>query len=910
MTMMSVSIARRKAIGLLIAIAVLVGLSIYCAWRVDVANRRGWAGFSYVPPVGSSGRKTPSFGGFSPGAIIVVFSGVPAERAGLRRGDVVQTVNGIAGRDFKNMSALGEKVHRGDVLRYHVVRDGRELDVPVRLDSPLKSPMFALNFSVTTAVGLTFLLIGAFVFWRRPTDPRATVFFAMTLVAAVTLANTALLPVEGDSYRGIVGGDQSLRSLWRLILIGGSSLFFAPLLLHLALIFPAERPAMRRPGILRWIYGYPLSMCLCGGAAMALIAYLAAFKPKGDLITHAAVIAVAVLGVAALTFVIVNVARYGLKEGVMRSPLAMAAVVLSIFAGIFIVAGYISGESHSPIPFFVATFILVLVGIASFSAYPVATFVAMFRSYRESGVEERRQVKWPLWATMVAVGGKFLFAILGFSLVLGTTFLRVNVPGLFLLLPDVISRALYIIIPLSFAFAILKYRLMNIDVIIRRTVLYSILTAVVFGLYALLVAVLGTALVKFTGVTSQTMLVASTVVIALVTVPIRNRLQRVVDRNLFRERRDYPLALRNIGNAIADGQDVDYFLRLAAEQIQQAMQTRAVLIAIRRDRELVAVAKVGLPDEVIGNFRIPIEGDPAALQKLALPLVVDVKSHREVIALLGIGSKLSDEDFSSDDREFLGAAAGQIAVGIENLRLRGEEVEFEQARAMQQILLPKRFPLLDGFGIAGVWQPARSVGGDYFDTLPLGDGKAGICIGDVAGKGMSAALLMANLQAAVKATASASVEPAIVCERVKEIVGGNLRGGKFISFFYGVLDAKKRTFTYSNAGHNPPILVRADTGVERLSRGGPAMSRLFKDTPHEQDIATLGAGDRLVLFTDGVSEARRGEEEFGDDRLIEFIIRHRHLGARELQERILDELRQFSAGDFHDDVTMVVIAAQ
>jgi hypothetical protein len=689
------------------------------------------------------------------------------------------------------MSALSAKAHRGDVLRYHVVRDGRELDVPVRLDSPLKSPMFALNFSVTTAVALTFLLIGVFVFWRRPTDPRATVFFAMTLVAAVTLANTALLPVEGDSYRGIVGGDQSLGSLWRLILIGGSSLFFAPLLLHLALIFPAERPAMRRPGILRWIYGYPLLMCLCGGAAMALIAYLAAFKPKGDLITNAAVIAVAVLGVAALTFAIVNVARYGLKEGVMRSPLAIAAAVLSIFGGTFIVAGYISGESHSPIPFFIATFVLVLVGIASFSAYPVATFVALFRSYRESGVEERRQVKWPLWATMVAVGGKFLLAILGFSLVLGTTFLRVNVPGVLLLLPDVISRALYIIIPLSFAFAILKYRLMNIDVIIRRTVLYSILTAVVFALYALFVAGLGTALVKFAGMTSQTMLVASTVVIALVTVPIRNRLQRVVDRTLFRERRDYALALRNISNAIGTSGDVETFLRYCAEQIQQALQTRLALIAIRGDRDYVVMAKVGAADEVLG-LRVPADIDPSGipepLRKRGTTLLVPVRTYRGSVALLALGAKLSDEDFSADDREFLNSAAGQMAVGIENLRLRGEEVEFEQARAMQQILLPTRFPQLDGFGITGAWLPARSVGGDYFDTLALGDGKAGICIGDVAGKGMPAALLMANLQAAVKATASASVSPAVVCERVKEIVGGNLSGGKFISFFYGVLD--------------------------------------------------------------------------------------------------------------------------
>ena len=254
--------------------------------------------------------------------------------------------------------------------------------------------MFALNFSVTTAVALTFLLIGAFVFWRRPTDARCD-DFRDDAGRGGRLANTALLPIEGDGYRGIVGGDQSLGALWRLILVGGSSLFFAPLLLHTPGVdgFRPNGPAMQRPGILRWIYGYPLMMCLCGGVAMSFIAYLSAFKPKGDLITNAAIIAVGVLGVGALIFVIVNIARYGLKEGVMRSPLAIAAVVLSLFAGIFSRATY-RAESRFRFHYDVhpdpRRHRVV-------RAYPVATFVAISSTAITSGVEERRQVKWPLY---------------------------------------------------------------------------------------------------------------------------------------------------------------------------------------------------------------------------------------------------------------------------------------------------------------------------------------------------------------------------------------------------------------------------------------------------------------------------------------------------------------------------------
>jgi serine phosphatase RsbU (regulator of sigma subunit) len=174
---------------------------------------------------------------------------------------------------------------------------------------------------------------------------------------------------------------------------------------------------------------------------------------------------------------------------------------------------------------------------------------------------------------------------------------------------------------------------------------------------------------------------------------------------------------------------------------------------------------------------------------------------------------------------------------------------------------------------------------------------------------MPAALLMANLQAAVKATAGPDVAPSRLCENVKRVVGDNLAGGKFISFFYGVIDSAARTLTYTNAGHNPPILARADGAVERLMRGGPAFCRLFRDDRHEEATIALAAGDRLVLFTDGASEARRGEDEFGEDRLAAFIAAHRASSAAALQEMVVEELTAFTAGDFSDDVTLVVVAA-
>jgi sigma-B regulation protein RsbU (phosphoserine phosphatase) len=348
---------------------------------------------------------------------------------------------------------------------------------------------------------------------------------------------------------------------------------------------------------------------------------------------------------------------------------------------------------------------------------------------------------------------------------------------------------------------------------------------------------------------------------------------------------------------------------------------------MRSDQHFVAAAKVGVADEVLGSFRVPAAGveltrpldpdrDPLPLEfaqrlrRLGAKLLVPMRAQREPIGFVALGAKLSKDPFSVDDIEFLVAATSQVAMALETSRLRNEEVDFEQARAMQQVLLPKSLPRIDGFDVAGMWQPARSVGGDYYDALDLGGGKAGLCIADVAGKGMPAALLMASLQAAVKATAAADTPPARLCEKVRHVVAGNLAGGTFITFFYALLDANARTLTYCNAGHNPPLLLRAGGDVERLDVGGSVLGRLFRGESYDEATVTLAPGDRVVLFTDGVSEARHGGEDFGDERLIDVVRAHRGLGAAELQEKIVEAITSFTSGNFGDDVTLVVLGVR
>ena len=237
-------------------------------------------------------------------------------------------------------------------------------------------------------------------------------------------------------------------------------------------------------------------------------------------------------------------------------------------------------------------------------------------------------------------------------------------------------------------------------------------------------------------------------------------------------------------------------------------------------------------------------------------------------------------------------------------------LEVTEMRELQENLLSTTLPMLDGFQIAAAWQPATTVGGDYVAAFNINERHTAICIADVVGKGLPAALLMSNFQAALKSSAMEDYSPSAVCGRLNRLLRENIPLHKFITGFYGVIDRPDRTLSFTNAGHNAPVLVRQNGDCLRLETGGSVLG-VFDDASYCEGKVQLSSGDRLIMFTDGFTEAMDDHgDQFGDERLMSLLREHHELTAAELKQVVLESVGEFCNYLFDDDATLMVIAVE
>ncbi len=301
-------------------------------------------------------------------------------------------------------------------------------------------------------------------------------------------------------------------------------------------------------------------------------------------------------------------------------------------------------------------------------------------------------------------------------------------------------------------------------------------------------------------------------------------------------------------------------------------------------------------------------------QRVHTMMAAPLQTKDRIIGLIYLDSPFVLREFTKDDLSLLTVLANVAAIRLENARLaeieaaeRIMQFDLSQAAQIQRYMLPEHAPHVEGADLAGFNVPCRTVGGDYYDYFPYGDGRVALTLGDVSGKGMPASLMAMGLHARVQVLAEDPKDLAAFMIRLNKATCAKCPSNRFITFFFSVLDTSTGQVAYANAGHNPPIVVRASGEATMLEGGGPVLG-ILPIAPYTQMFTHLDRGDMIVLYSDGVTEATNlAYDEFGEDRLMETLVANRTQPATAIVEAVMKSLAEFTAGAPQADVITLVV---
>jgi phosphoserine phosphatase RsbU/P len=516
-----------------------------------------------------------------------------------------------------------------------------------------------------------------------------------------------------------------------------------------------------------------------------------------------------------------------------------------------------------------------------------------------------------------------------------------------------------VLFPLTLAYVIVVHKAMGVGVALRQGLQYAFAKNGVRALQILLVIAVAFAAVEILSDPSHGRLLKVGVILVGIILVLRIRkfadqLRAWLDRRFFREAYDAEQVLSELSEQVRTMVEPKSLLETVAGRISQTLHVPQVAVLLAGDglyRPAYAMGYADLSGVVFPAVAataklLQKQKEPARvylndldswlhrdtdvtdderrkLARLQSELLLPLSVRDKLLGFISLGPKQSEEPYTGSDVRLLKSVAAQTGLALENANLMREiadEVaqrerlnrEVEIAREVQERLFPQTLPPIAGLDYAGYCRPALGVGGDYYDFLALPQGHLGVAIGDVSGKGIAAALMMASLQASLRGEATRAPENlSAVITNINRLVYEASSANRYATFFYGQYDPTNHKFDYVNAGHNPPMLFHCAAGkwsVTRLDVGGTVVG-LLESYPYQQGSVVLAAGDILVAFTDGISEAMNGaDEEWGEDRLKKTIESCTGLNAQQIMNRVFTAADAFVAGaKQHDDMTLVIL---
>ncbi len=709
------------------------------------------------------------------------------------------------------------------------------------------------TYLIYCGLGLVFFLVGLYVFWKNPWQNPARVFFLLGVVFLLYFFSSSGRTVE---YYWSQVFSRNMGAL--------SSLLVPPLFLHFFLIFPQHREVLhRRRWIVPLIYLLPLL-------------YYGSFTYNQF---------------------------YGSRPAQITGSQQM---VLGLYFTI---------------------------GLGSL----ITTYL------RSTDIKMRQKVKILTLGTVLGVLPYLVFTMI-FEVWTGRSDF-----ALFGAVP-------LVLIPVSFGYSIARYRLMDVEVIIRRSLIYAILTGLLVGAYFLIIIVVGNVLLKASGQTNQIVAIIATLIVAAAFAPARDRIQTFLERRFFREKHDMQAALQELALALPRTIERRALIELVRNRITTLFHPESFVILLASDEVLQLINPLGTGelrefstyltgrrsaltlDVLQSQLEVPLrpeasvtaseqrtelESELRVLTENGYEVVVPALAGDRLVAAMCLGRKRSEEEYNNAELDLLTIVAGQMGVQLENTRLyddalsrRQLEEELALARSIQQRLLPSKVPAIPGYDIAAINLPSRQISGDYYDFVSLHDGRLSLVISDVSGKGMGASLLASNLQASLRALSSMHTSPAAILKAVNTSLFESTDSDRFATLFFAALEPEEGRIVYSSAGHNPPLLRRADGSCVWLEDGATPLGA-FPGMEYPESTVELHEGDTLVLYTDGVTEAEdERENQFGSNGLVDVVCRNATCGAAALAQEIRSSVFAHIGGkqgaaeqNAGDDLTVIVLRA-
>jgi sigma-B regulation protein RsbU (phosphoserine phosphatase) len=508
--------------------------------------------------------------------------------------------------------------------------------------------------------------------------------------------------------------------------------------------------------------------------------------------------------------------------------------------------------------------------------------------------------------------------------------------------------------PLSFAYAVVKHRVMEIPVLLRRSARYVLVQR---GFIVLMFMVAASAIALFTHVFSRLLRADTNIGMALSAVfgivlvwtsaPLVKRGTMRIDRAFFRSAYDSRIILHDLAEKTRTVGDRRQLAMLLERHVSEALHPKTLacylesgngrLAAISGTQpatlETLAVSAPVFVELARRGKAWEVPSDSASAEELTAlaPLAPEclvpiLGRENNLIGMLVLGQRRSEEPYSREDKQLLDSVAAHAGIALENISLaekmaermeadRRTNQEMDIARKVQARLFPQKLPAMNTLEYTGACIQARKVGGDYYDFLELRPGRLALVLADIAGKGVSGALLMANLQANLRSQYAVAVDdlPRLLAS-VNRLFYENSDDASYATLFFADYDDSSRKLRYANCGHLPPLLLRACASsqdqapnVERL-RSTCTVMGLFEDWHCEIAEVQLAPGDMLVLYTDGITEATNADgEEFGESRLLATLGSNFYLPVGPLLQAIVEAVQQFSRGsEQQDDITLVI----